>query len=225
MSTGEGLILNHRGEEVSPKEPRIIALQIDDSGAHFHKINYKKDLVLSLQKTITFGDPGLMTLAEYFEDKEKTIRVLNVSRQYQIDPLSGKLIAKKTTRVYFNEDDSENEEIKQPESWYFYTPEESRNATHRRRTNITNKLEADMLNLLVQSAGGDPTATQASVQLGAAFIAELSPAINTFHLSGNTQAIVDFLNFEGTMAAYQFLSAPIAPGVTAKDFIIAGVTY
>ena len=90
-----------------------------------------------------------------------------------------------------------------------------------------------MLSLIVQGASGLPPEEQfGQIQLGAAFIAEMSPAINTFHLSGNTQAIVDFINYEdatnsgnNTVNRYPFLLKPVAPGTLAKDLIVARLTY
>lgn len=217
-------ITNHRGEEVEPKSPRIIGLQIDDDGRHFHKIQYKRDLKITLQQTIIFGEPGLMTRANYFEDEEYTIPVLWVEREYQINPITGRLERKNTKRYYYCEDGTVHSHVKAP-GWKTYTPEKSRDATHRRRKNITNQLEDQMIGLLAQMAGPDPANQIASIQAGAAFMNELSPGISAFHLSGNIQTIVDFVNYPQTQQDYPFLLAEVSPGVQAKDFIIAGITY
>lgn len=205
-------------------EPRIIALQIEDSSNHFHMINYKKDLVIKLQKTIEFGVPGLLTKAMFFADEAKTIPVMDVVREYDIQPVTGKLLRKKTKRVYYCEDGSVHPEVKDG-GWYTYTSEESRAATHRRRVNITNKLESDMLALLVGMAGSDQTQVAQNLQGGAAFMNALSPAISAFHLSGSTQAIIDYVSDEVNQALFPFLNATVAPGVAAYQFIIAGVSY
>jgi len=220
----EGFVTNHRGEEVPGDQPRIVALQIDDQGQHFHKINYKKDLIKTLQKTVIFGQPGLLTEATFYEDDEKTIPVLQVTREYQSDSVTGKLLKKRTKRKHWNEDGTENTEIKDG-GWYTYTPEESRAATHRRRENITNKLESDMLDLLSSSAQGDPEVEEQNIAAGAAFMAALSPEITKFHLSGKKDGIEAFVSNTMNHTLYPFLLADVAPGVKAYQFIIAGVTY
>lgn len=221
----EGFIVNHRGEEVEAKAPRVVALQIRDEQKHFHKINYKKDLKITLQKTLTFDEPGLMTKAEYFEDKDKTIPVLTVEREYKIEPILGKLLEKRTKRTYYCEDGSIHPDIKDP-GWYEYTPGESRDATHRRRTNITNNLEDEMLELLGQLGGSSEEEKAASVAGGAAFMAELTNPLTVFHVSGTIQAIIDFVNDPAILAKYEFLLADIpGKGIKAKDLIVLRLTY
>jgi len=220
-------IVNHRGEEVDPKQPRIVGLQIDETDLHFHKINYKKDLIIPLQKEIIFGNPGLVTKVEYFEDETKEIPVLNILRAYDIQNPIGKILRKQTQREYYCEDGTIHPEVKNPEgNWYVYTPEESRSATHRRRVNVTNSLETEMLSLLEQLGGGDPEATAENIAKGAAFMTEIAPAINIFHLSGTTKALFDFLDLKDTQDRYQFLIKDIpGAGIKAKDLIKLRLTY
>lgn len=216
-------VLNHNVNTYS--QPLIVSLAKHEAKEkHFHNIDYKKEIDHKLQMTVTFAEPGLMTKAELFSDDAKTINVLDVEREYDIDAVSGKIIKKKTVRKYYNEDGSLNPEFKDT-GWYTYTEEESRAATHRRRVNITNKLEADMLNLLVQAAGGDAAQQAQNVAGGAAFMKALAPAINVFHLSGDISDIVTFVSDAGNQAVFTFLTDEVAPGVQAYQFIIAGVTY
>lgn len=224
MSASEGFIINHRGEEVEPGAPRIVALQLEQEEKHFHKINYKKDINVALQKTITFGQPGLVTKADLFEDEAKTILILSVEREYDIEASTGKLLRKKTTRKYYCEDGSVHPETKDV-GWYTYTGEESRAATHRRRVNVTNKLEDDMLEILKAAAGGNSTQEEANIAAGALFLGALSPALNVFHISGDSSGIVNFVSDTNNQTTYTFLLADIGGGVLAHQFISAGVTY
>lgn len=216
-------VLNHNPSAYS--EPRIYSLAKHEAKEkHFHNIDYKKELNHKLQMSVTFGEPGLFTLAQLFEDEAKTIPVLDVIREYDIEPVTGKLLRKHTKRQYYNEDGSLNEEIKDS-GWYTYTEEQSRAATHRRRVNITNKLESDMLNMLVQAAQGDPAVQAANIAGGAAFMKALTPGINVFHMSGDNADIVSYVSDSTVQSTFTFLTQEVAPGVQAYQFIIAGVTY
>ena len=214
-------ITNQFGDEVEPGQPRIISLQIDDSGEHFHKIDYKIHLKVKLQVSITFGQPGLFTFARYFSDQNKTIPVLDVHREYDIEEVTGKLLRKRTRREYYCEDGSVHEEIKNP-GWYIYTGSQSRDATFRKRKTITNNLENTMIGLLSSMPGGG-----SNVSLGAQLMSEMSPGLSDYHLSGQPNAVVDFLNHPETLERYSFLGVNIAPHLgqkegsvlLAKDFI------
>jgi len=205
-------------------DPKIISMQIEETAGHFHAIDYKKDLSVKLQKTVTFGEPGLMTKVEYFADEDKVDRVLDVIREYDVEEVTNKILRKKTIRIYYNEDGTQNDNIKDT-GWYTYTPEESRSATHRRRVNVTNKLESDMLALLLSAAGSDQTQQTANLAAGANFMKALSSAINTFHLSGSNLEIIEFVSNPENQQNFLFLLADVAPGVKAYQFIIAGVSY
>lgn len=217
------LVVNHDVNSYSV--PRIIRLaRYEAKEKHFHNIDYKKELENKLQMTVTFSEPGLMTQADLFEDEAKTIPVLSVKREYNIDATSGKIVAKKTTREYYNENGTINNYIKDT-GWYNYTDEESRAATHRRRVNITNKLEADLLAMLVAGAQGNAEAEAANIAGGAMFMKALTPAVSVFHLSGDISDIVSYVSNTVNQTTYPFLLADVAPGVKAYQFIIAGVTY
>jgi len=173
-------------------DPKIISMQIEETAGHFHAIDYKKDLSVKLQKTVTFGEPGLMTKVEYFADEDKVDRVLDVIREYDVEEVTNKILRKKTIR---------------------------------RRVNVTNKLESDMLALLLSAAGSDQTQQTANLAAGANFMKALSSAINTFHLSGSNLEIIEFVSNPENQQNFLFLLADVAPGVKAYQFIIAGVSY
>ncbi len=221
----EGFILNHRGEEVEGGTPRIIGLQIEDSGNHFHKINYKKDLKHSLQKDLFFETPGLLTRVEYFEDNEKNIPVLTIHREYTVEPNTRAIQAKRTKRVYFCEDGTEHPEIKDG-GWYMYTPGESRQATHRRRVNIVNTIEADLVSLLSALAGPDVEALKQSMNMAAELMSQLSTSVNRFFLSGDASEVITTVNDPLVQISYPFLAATIpGTGATGAQYITAKLTY
>ena len=134
------------------------------------------------------------------------------------DPVVG-LVSKRTVRTWINNDGSENP-LKKDLGEIPYSPSGSRSATKRRRENVIDSLEQNVIALLAQGGGG-----AAAVGLAQSFLVDLSADIDAFYKSGSEQRIVDRLQTGELDESYPFLTQQIQPGVTVVDFIVSQLTY
>ena len=203
-----------------PDVPKIYALAKEEAKEkHFHNINYNTELIQPLYRTDTFGEPGLLTKVEWYSDLAKTDLVLVVDRVYTVQPGIG-LVAKSTTRTWINNDDTPHELIKDLGT-VPYTPSASRSATKRRRQNVIDSLEQDVIGLLAQS-GGD---FAQGIELAQRFLAELAAPIDVFYKSGYTVDLINLISQPEVQEMYPFLVAEVQPGVTVAQFIASSLTY
>ena len=204
----------------APDVPKIYALAKEEAKEkHFHNINYNTELAQPLYRTDTFGEPGLLTKVEWYSDLAKTDLVLVVDRVYTVQPGIG-LVAKSTTRTWINNDDTPHELVKNLGT-VPYTPSASRSATKRRRQNVIDSLEQDVIGLLAQS-GGD---FAQGIELAQRFLAELAAPIDVFYKSGYTVDLINLISQPEVQEMYPFLVAEVQPGVTVAQFIASSLTY
>ena len=204
----------------APDVPKIYALAREEAKEkHFHNINYNTELAQPLYRTDTFGEPGLLTKVEWYSDLAKTDLVLVVDRVYTVQQGIG-LVAKSTTRTWINNDNTPHELIKDLGT-VPYTPSASRSATKRRRQNVIDSLEQDVIGLLAQS-GGD---FAQGIELAQRFLAELAAPIDVFYKSGYTVDLINLISQPEVQEMYPFLVAEVQPGVTVAQFIASSLTY
>lgn len=204
----------------APGVPKIYALALSEArDKHFHNIDYKRELTSPLFRRDFFEVPGLLTRIEWFRDEQLTDKVLVVSREYTTVPVVG-ITAKRTIRTWINNDGTENALAKDLGS-VPYSPSGARAATKRRRENVIDSLEQDVITLLT-SAGGD---VQASIDLAQAFLVDLSADIDAFYKSGSIARITERLADASVLAAYPFLSTELQPGVTVGAYIVGALNY
>ena len=209
-------------------EPKIYDYVLPEaSNSYFQNIDYNNEVNQYWYRTEIWGEnseKGLLLGVDYFSDAEKTDLILKVRVSYEQD-VFGNLVSKQTTRTWVNRNGEDNDNIKSRSNRKIYSPLQSRNATDRRRKNIVQQLEGQLIDLLLEAAGNEPEAQGINLNLGVQFLTAASDSINTFYRSGNPSDIITFVSAAGTIASFPFLLIEVAPGYTAQQFIIDGVTY
>lgn len=209
-------------------QPKIIDFAITDAKKKdFRNIDYNKEVTQYWYRTDLWGQgsqKGLLLGVDYFSDEQKTDLVLKVRVIYVQDAF-GNLVSKQTARTWVNRNGTDNDEVKGHDNVKVYTPLQSRNATDRRRRNIIKQLEGDLIGLLLTAAGDDPEQQGLNLNLGVEFLTFMANEIDIFYKSGNPANMVSKIQEQATIDQFPFLLLEVAPGYTAQQFIIDGVTY
>jgi hypothetical protein len=202
------------------KNPKILKHSLVDK--HFHGIDHNTEIKITTKIKEVYGetqaDKGLLIRKEYYSDDSLTDLLFKVDYGYQKSP-TGHLTHQSVTMTWINEDGTENIE-KKDKGFAAYSPQESRNATRKRRETVIYLLENSLINMLAQAPGG-----LENLSIGAKFLEAASPAINSFLNSGLPTSIQNFVSQPETITSFPFLQMELAPGIAVAMFIINGVTY
>lgn len=208
--------------------PKIIDFAVADAKKKdFQNIDYTKEVTHYWYRNDIWGngnEKGLLLGVDYFSDEARTDLVLKVRIQY-VQDVFGNLVSKQTERIWVNRNGTDNEDTKIRDNVKIYTPLQSRNATDRRRKNIIQQLEGDLITLLLAAAAGDPAQQGVNLNLGVQFLTAAADSINVFYRSGNPADIIAFVQDADTVTAFPFLLMEVAPSYTAQQFIIDGISY
>lgn len=147
------LVLNF--EDVDPylKIPKIYDyVKYDVRHKHFHNIDYKKELTISLipKRTIAQGE---VTRVDWYRSLDESMNpvdlILRVEVVYNRDS-TGFATSRSTNRVWINRDGSDNENIKITAKYYFINPSDMIDEGLRRRKLLVNSIQIPTLTFMTE---------------------------------------------------------------------------
>lgn len=205
-----------------PKEPRVLDLAPGVATSNFHTINYVSSLEGRLHPKLTFHR-GVLVEKVFYKDLSVdpetqvftyTQPVVRETFAYQRD-VKGFAQSRLQTIQWVNRDGTYNDRTKTRVK--VYTPQESIGETHRRRSNILDQMQVEMLALLQAYAG----MTQAeAIAEGQSFYSSLSTEIALYRDIGEHTTLWQSI---WDMTGRTWLDAEIAPSFAVRDHLISRI--
>lgn len=150
----DNLILNFEDVDPDLKIPKIYDyVKAEARHKHFHNIDYKKELTISLipKRTITQGE---VTQVDWYaslnESMEPVNLILRVEVVYNRDS-TGFATSRTTNRIWINRDGSDNESIKTTSKYYFINPSDMIDEGLRRRKLLVNSIQIPTLTFMSEA--------------------------------------------------------------------------
>jgi hypothetical protein len=184
------LVTNFVDSDPSQKVPKIIGMAKEYS-KHFHAINYIKGLNQSLipKRTVVQGE---VVKVEWYKSLDAQMQptdlVLKVDITYTRDA-TGFATSRVTTRTWINLDESENEDTKVSNKYYFVNPSDMIDEGLRRRKLLVSSIQIPTLTAMTEALMPLGYSQEACVLKGRAFMDDYENDFNKF--VDNSSTITD----------------------------------
>lgn len=155
---------------------------------HFHNIDYKKELTVSLipVRTITKGE---VTNVKWYSSLSAELvpenLVIDVDIVY-IRDTSGFATSRVVTRTWINEDESENSETKATNKYYFINPSDMIDEGLKRRKLLVNNIQIPVLTFMSEVLMPQGYSQEAVVLMGRDFMDFYESDLNNFVENSST---------------------------------------
>lgn len=233
------LVNDFADTDLSQKVPKIYDLS-NESGKHFHAINYKLGLKQSLIPVRSVIKGEVQTVVWYKTLNASMVPVepiLKVDIVYNRDA-SGFALFRVSTRTWFNLDGSENEETKTTEKYYFVNESDMIDEGIKRRTLLVKGLQIPVMKGMTYALIPKGYSETSALLLGRHFMDEYRTAFEDFKQNSSTitdatspdygkKAIVAKLEQEQNADYIKFLDeAPVVPNTpfdgskTIRNYLI-----
>ena len=184
-------------DSVQVLRPKIYGIAKEEAKQkHFHNIDYKVELEHGLvpERTISQGEVVKVIWYRSLDQENKpTDPIIKVEIDYTRDT-NGFAIFRKTTRTWYNEDGSENQEKKITTKYYFVNSTDMIDEGNKRRKLLVSSVQIPVMKFMIEVLSPSGFSEQAVILKGRDFLDAYDQLFNKF--IENSSSITDPSNID-----------------------------